>query len=161
MSRVVHSTTVNSVVKGLLIGCAVLAVIGIAIGVAGFWWIRGHRDELLASGKTIQNDAMAFGKTVAEPRCVDEALARYLKDSGIVGSIRSSLWLDGCLKTSALTDGFCDGVPAMDEITRTAFWRNEQCSKRGLSGGQCTNVLAPWQNYCYSDIRSKKKPQAQ
>ena len=145
-------------IRGLLIGCAVLVVIAIAIGAAGLWWVHGHKDQLLAQGKAIVTEGETFGKGVPEPRCVDEALSRYRKDSGFTGTIRSSIWLDSCLKTSAFTDGFCDGVPADNEITRSAFWRNEQCSKRGFTGGQCGNVLAPVQKYCYSDVRAKKKP---
>lgn len=144
------------VVKGLLIGCAILAVLGVAAGAGVAWWIRANKDRLLAQGKSIQTEGETFGKGVAEPRCVDEALARYSKDSGLTGTIRSSLWLDGCLTTSAFTDGFCDGVPADDEITRSAFWRNEQCSKRGFAGAQCANVLAPVQKYCSSEVRAKK-----
>ena len=119
--------------------------------------MNANKDPLLAQGQTVQTDCSNFGKDVAERRCVDEALSRYLKDLGLTGTIRSSLWLDGCLKTSAFTVGFCDGVPADDEITRSALWRNEQCSKRGFAGGQCANLLAPVQKYCYSGARAKKK----
>ena len=65
--------------------------------------------------------------------------------------------MDGCLKTSAFTDGFCDGVPADDEIAKSALWRNAECSKRGFTGSQCGNMLAPVQKYCYSEVRAKKK----
>ena len=145
------------VVKGLLIGCAILAVLGVAAGAGIVWWISTNKDQLLARGKSLQTEGETYGKGVGEPRCVDEALARSIKDSGLTGTIRSSLWLDGCLRTSAFSDGFCDGVPSDDEITRSAFWRNEQCSKRGFAGGQCANVLAPVQKYCYSETRKKKK----
>lgn len=110
------------VVKGLLTGCAILAV----LGVGAIWWLRANKDQLLAPGKSIQTEGETFGKGVAEPRCVDEALARSIKDSGLTGTIRST------------------------------FWRNEQCSKRGFSAGHCGNVLAPVQKYCYSDVRAKK-----
>jgi hypothetical protein len=144
-------------VKGVLIGCAVLFVVGVACIAGVVWWVNANKDQLLAQGKAIESGGATFGKDVAEPRCVDEALSRYLKDSGLTGTIRSSLWLDGCLKTSAFTEGFCDGVPRDNEITRSAIWRNEQCRKRGFAGGQCANVLAPVQRYCYSDVRAKKK----
>jgi hypothetical protein len=145
------------VVKGLLIGCAALLVVGVVAIACVVWWVNANKDRLIAQGKTVQAEGSNFGKDVAEPRCVDEALARHLKDSGLTGTIRSSLWLDACLKTSAFSEGFCDGVPADDEITRSAVWRNEQCSKRGFAGGQCGSVLAPVQKYCYGDVRAKKK----
>ena len=143
-------------VKGVLIGCGVLIVIGI-IGVVGLVWVvNANKDRLIAQGKAVESEGMQFGKDVAEPKCVDEALSRHMKDSGLTGTIRSSIWLDGCLKSSAFTDGFCDGVPSDDEITGSVVWRNEQCRKRGF-GGQCGNVLAPVQKYCYSAVRARKK----
>jgi hypothetical protein len=145
------------VVKGLLIGCGVLVVIG-TIGVGGLvWFLNANKDKLIAQGKAVESEGTKFGKDVTEPKCVDEALSRYMKDSGITGTIQSSIWLDGCLTSSAFTDGFCDGVPSDDEITRTVVWRNEQCQKHGI-GGQCGNVLAAVQKYCYSPVRARKKP---
>jgi hypothetical protein len=145
------------VVKGLLIGCGVLIAIGI-IGVVGLvWFVNANKDKLIAQGKEVESEGMQFGKNVAEPKCVDEALSRSMKDSGITGTIRSSIWLDGCLASSAFTDGFCDSVPSDDEITRSVIWRNEQCRNRGFAGGQCGNVLAPVQKYCHSSVRARKK----
>src|SRR5712691_7156843 len=142
------------VVKGLLIGCGVLIVLGI-IGIVGVVWIvNANKDKLLAQGKAIEAEGMQFGKDVAEPKCVDEGLSRYMKDSSLTGTITSSIWLDGCLESSAFTDGFCDGVPSDDEITRSVVWRNKQCSKRGFVGGGCGNVLAPVQKYCHSQVRA-------
>ena len=145
------------VAKGILIGCAVIVVLGVIAIACGVWWVNANKDRLLAQGKTAETEGSTFGKDVAEPRCVDEALSRYMKDSGLTGTIRSSIWLDGCLKTSAFTDGFCDGVPADDEIAKSALWRNAECSKRGFTGSQCGNMLAPVQKYCYSEVRAKKK----
>jgi hypothetical protein len=146
------------VVKGLLIGCGVLVVLCI-IGLVGVVWVvNANKDKLLAQGKAVEAEGMQFGKDVAEPKCVDEGLSRYVKDSSFTGTIKSSIWLDGCLKSSAFTEGFCDGVPSDDELTASVTWRLEQCRKRGFVGGQCGNVLTPVQKYCHSQVRAKKKP---
>jgi hypothetical protein len=147
----------SPVVKWLLIGCGALLVICV-IGIAAVaLWVNAHKAELIAKGKAAESEGMQFGKGVPEPRCVDEALSRYSKDMSLPGTIRSSIWLDGCLKSSTFTDGFCDGVPSDDEILRSVSWRTEECRKRGFVGGQCGNVLAAMQKYCHGDARKKKK----
>lgn len=146
------------VVKWLLIGCGVLLVICV-IGIAAVaLWLNANKDQLMARGRAAEAEGTQFGKDVPEPRCVDEALSLYSKERSLPGTIRSSIWLRGCLKSSAFTDGFCDGVPSDDEILRSIAWRTEQCRKRGFVGGQCGNVLAGMQKYCHGDARRKKKP---
>ena len=146
------------VVKGVIIGCSVLLVISVAAVTAVFWLVSSKKDKLMAQAQAIRSEGNEFGKGVSEPKCVDEGVSRYGNNRGVVGVIRSSVWMGGCLESSAFDSGFCAGVPSDDEIARTVTWRVEQCRGRGFAGDpNCQNIFAEVQRYCYGAVRAKKK----
>jgi hypothetical protein len=146
------------VVKGLLIGCSILLAALLILAGVLIWFAASKKDELIASGNKIRAEGTAFGKNVAEPRCVDEALERYRKDKGMVSGIQNAIFLGGCLEASAFDPDFCAGVPSEDEFTRTITWRVEQCRNRGFAGDStCPNIFSEVQRYCHGPARAKKK----
>lgn len=146
------------VVKGVIIGCSVVLFISIIVVTALVWFVGSKKDELMAQGTAIRAEGNGFGKGVSEPKCVDEAVARYGNNRGVVGVIRNSVWLGGCLEISAFDAGFCAGVPSGDEFARTVTWRVEQCRNRGFAGdSNCPNLFAEVQRYCDGAARAKKK----
>jgi hypothetical protein len=75
----------------------------------------------------------------------------------MVGSIKTTVWLGGCLETSPLSDGFCADVPSEVEFTRTATWRAEQCRQHGFAGDStCPAIFSEVQRYCHSPARARK-----
>ncbi len=147
----------DSGLKGLLIGCCVLIVVGVAVIAGIFFYIRSHKDAIVAEVKELHSDGLRFGKDVAEPRCVDEAMSRYRSNAGMFGSVRTSLWLGGCLDTSALDSGFCADVPPENEMIRTGQWRAARCSAHGFAGdASCPNIFSTVQKYCGSPGRARK-----
>ena len=147
------------VVKGLLIGCSVLAVLAIAVIVAVGFFVKSKSADLIERGQEMRTEGETFGRGTTESMCVSEAMRRYSADRGIISGVKQRLWLAGCLETSKFEPSFCASVPPDSEIRRTAEWRVNQCSTFGLSGDSaCPNVLAEVQTYCAGADRSKKTP---
>lgn len=146
------------VVKGFVIGCSILLIIGVAAVVAIIWFMRSKSEDWVAKGNEVRAAAAQFGKNVPEPRCVEEAMSRYRLKTGIVGGIEQRVWLGGCLEASAFDSGFCEGVPPDSEIVRSATWRAARCANLGFSGDStCPNILAEVQTYCQGPARRKKQ----
>src|SRR5258708_21853730 len=145
------------IAKVLLAGCSVLVLLAVA-GIAGLaWYVRAHKDDLLAQARKVRSDGAQTGRNLTEARCVDDALSRYINDKGVIGGVRTQVWLGGCLEASQPTEGFCNGVPSESEFMRTVNWRVDQCRARGLTGDStCPNILAEVQRYCGGTSRSAK-----
>ncbi|HEX7676890.1 MAG TPA: hypothetical protein VF713_02115, partial [Thermoanaerobaculia bacterium] len=150
-------STMKPLAKYLLAGCLVLVLLVIAGVAAVAWYVRTHKDDLLARAREVRADGAKAGKELTEARCVDDALSRYSNDRGVIGGVRTRVWLTGCLDTSQPTEGFCSGVPQEREFMRTVTWRVDQCRARGLAGDStCPNILAEVQQYCGGTSRSAK-----
>ena len=145
------------VVKGFLIGCSILLILGIAAVVAVMVYINRNAERLMAKGEAVQADATQFGAKVAEPACVAEMSTRYKKSPGFMAAIEQGVWLQGCLQASTFSSGFCDGVPPESEIMQSANWRVERCGEIGLRGDSvCPSLFAEMQKYCYGPERKRK-----
>lgn len=145
------------VVKGVVIGCSVLLVLGAAAAVAIGWLLKSKSRDFVAKGKAMRSEGAQFGRDLSESQCLAEAMARYRKSTGMVSGIRQAVWLGACLETSAIDTGFCANVPPEDELVRTVAWRVARCADLGFSGDStCPNILAEVQRYCGGAVRKKK-----
>ena len=128
-----------------LIGCggvAVLVVVGIVAWLV--WWNR-NSDDITASAGAAARDGARFGLVRDEAACFDEARRRAaaagttLADNFAVGAFARA-----CMEYSRPAAGFCDSVPPIASIRRTAEWVQQRC---GTDGG-CRNVSQVVQQYC-------------
>jgi hypothetical protein len=147
----------NSVAKGFLIGCSVLLVLAL-IAVGGItWFMKTKGADLIEQGQAMRTEGTSYGANVAESQCVTQALDRYRRDKGITGGVRATVWLGGCLESSAVEPEFCSGVPLTDEFTRTVSWRLQRCEELGLKGDStCPNIFSEVQRYCEGSVRKGK-----
>lgn len=144
-------------VKGLLIGCVVLVLLGVIVLVAVGWYVKQKAPEVLANAQAAQSEGSLFGNDVSESQCVSNALERYRANPGLAAAMTQSLWLDGCLETSQVEQNFCDGVPAESEIIKSATWRVATCEESGiLQDATCPNLAGRVQSYCAGDARRTK-----
>ncbi|HSP34595.1 MAG TPA: hypothetical protein VLU46_09800 [Thermoanaerobaculia bacterium] len=145
------------VTKVLLFGCLAVVVIAIVAIVAIGWFVKSKSGAWIEQAQSVRKDGSKFGLTASESRCVDEMMTRYRREPGVMSSVKHTVWLGGCLESSAVEPEFCNGVPPHDEIMRSATWRNSRCVQAGLSRDPtCPNLFSEVQRYCYSETRKKK-----
>jgi hypothetical protein len=144
----------SSFVKAVIVVVvSVVLLVSLVIGIGYFWWSR-HGEEYVEEGKQVFAEGRKFGVNTDKSGCVSESLSRLKQDEGITGSLKSGLFLRGCLDSSRETPGFCDGVPQESGIMKSAEWRTEQCTKAGLNGSYCPQLFGQVQKYC--DERRKR-----
>lgn len=135
----------------------VLFVIGFVLLVGiiggGFYWWSTHKDEYIEAAKTATDEGAKYGSGVDNQACLDKALAQDRENPSFTGSIKTGLFLTGCLPASRETPGFCSNVPEETEIIKSATWRVEQCQKAGLSDNYCQQIVGQVQKYCHAPNR--------
>ena len=130
----------------------VVLVLGV-IGVGVYWWSR-NKDELFARGKANMEEGREVGRATDNQGCVDRSVERYKPDPGFSGAIASSVFMHACLDASSPTPGFCDEVPEVSEIMKSAQWRLTQCQRVDLTSDRyCQQLFAPVQSFCERSAR--------
>jgi hypothetical protein len=130
------------------IGCG-LAVLLIAFGVGIFYYVNGHKDQWVAEGKKIHDEAAVYAASKTGSDCVDESIRRLSSCSGFVCEVRTRVFLDACLEAAAESPQLCDGVPSRSEIVQSARWSLAECARRGMQGSQpCSRLMQELQKHC-------------
>jgi hypothetical protein len=136
-----------------LIGCGVLALLGIAAFVAmGIWWKRNEGD-ITAGAVVAAREGARFGITSDEAACFEEAKQRAGGATSVAGSFSVGAYLRSCLEFSRQTPAFCDDVPPQSALRRTAVWQSARCG----DDVACRNVTPVVQQYCTTG-RVKREP---
>lgn len=136
----------------------IVAVAAMVCGAAYLWWNQNSA-ELIANGKAHMDKGMTAGRTLDESGCVATAAGALGGEasSSIALGIANSLELSGCLETSRVTPGFCDGIPSRTEMIATGQWIASVCNQIGQAGNtSCNTMIQIIPEYCTSDKRSKK-----
>ena len=143
--------------RSLLIGCVAFLLV---IALSAFFVARWVKTRGVAKADAMQAEGATFGRKATESACLTEGMARYAKNTGVVGGMAQMLWLGGCLETSKLDADFCDGVPSPAEMGPSVVWRVAKCQELGLGGdARCSNILGQVQTYCAGDMRKTKVPE--
>ncbi|MCA1613839.1 MAG: hypothetical protein LC800_06755, partial [Acidobacteria bacterium] len=120
------------------------------------WW-RNYGQGMVEGMTKTMEEAQEYGREADEPKCVNESVARYKREAGITGAIKGRIFLKSCLETSGAAAGFCDGVPAKSEFTRSAEWQREKCEQVGLRDEYCRQLFEEVQDYCGSSASQNKQ----
>jgi hypothetical protein len=132
-----------------LIGCGVLIVLMILLGVAGYLWFRGSESGLEEAGR----EGARAGIGIEEAECIPAGAERAGEAGGLTSAMAAGVWMRACLEHSRETPGFCDDVPPPTAIRRTAEWRSARCG----GDAACESVMPVVQAYC-AEGRPKRIP---
>lgn len=138
------SGTVNKIVFSAL---AAFLLLLLSIGACSYW-VRQTIADVEKVKPQAQAEGAEFGRGTDEYGCVQEAIARSKKDQSVTGTALSRFFLDGCLKTSQATPGFCNEVPKWDDRFNSKTWALAVCEDFGRSDNYCAKVLEHIPPYC-------------
>jgi hypothetical protein len=134
--------------KAVLIVAVVVILLVVGVVGAGVFWLMRNKDGLRSRARAIVAEGKAFGKTTDNQGCVDEAVKRYKRDPGLLSAIANQGFLDGCLKVSQPTIGFCENIP-LGDFAKMGKWRESQCKRYDLqSGRDCQALVMPVTMFC-------------
>ncbi|HET6763390.1 MAG TPA: hypothetical protein VFH27_06950, partial [Longimicrobiaceae bacterium] len=137
--------------KIALIGCGALLLMSIVIGGGCAYWFTKHGDELMAGASRAEREGLTAAKSTDEKGCLALAEARIERDGAIRGAVRNGVFIDGCLRGSRETPGFCDGVPPADDFTGSTAWLRMRCQAVSLNpaaNARCQVLSQGVQRFC-------------
>lgn len=140
---------IRKITKRIIVALAMITLVGIVAVVFAIaaWFKTGKQSSPRMEAK--MQDGVEFGKTTNQQGCIDEGLKR--------GSRMALLdWDDqgdnedfvlGCLKSSAPSPGFCDGVPSG---VKNIFvdWTKKKCEKINMIEPICTGIFDQQIRFC-------------
>jgi hypothetical protein len=131
------------VIVGLLFVLAVASVLGLV------YMAKKYGPGLMEAGKQSMDEGHKYGRSTDNEGCVNEAVARHKRISGLGDMISNGLFFRGCLDASRATPGFCDDVPTRLEFMKSARWQLDECKRHGLSPeSQCGQLFQQVQQFC-------------
>jgi hypothetical protein len=128
--------------------CLLTSVIGV------FYWIKNNGKQLIVEqmqkAKKDVNAGQQFGVKTDQNGCLKQALTQMDKSTStdFGEQMKNRFFLRGCLESSTPSLGFCNGVPAVNEIMASARWRIQKCQQLEPKHQQCANVIAGIQDFC-------------
>lgn len=140
---------IRKITKRIIVALVMITLVGIVAVVFAIaaWFKTGKQSSPRMEAR--MQDGVEFGKTTNQQGCIDEGLKR--------GS-RMALfdWEDqgdnedfvlGCLKSSAPSSGFCDGVPS-DVKNIFVDWTKKKCEKINMIEPICTGIFDQQIRFC-------------
>ena len=142
---------------GLTIALGGIVIVA-AMGFGGWWWWNENAEQLTESAKGAYLEGQRAGSALDEPGCLAGAFAKHgdKENQTLLGTIRTSLFLRGCLDTSKPDPKFCAGVPPKDEVLALAAWSAQRCANQDLTDSYCGHLMAQVSEYCSSNTRTAK-----
>ncbi len=135
--------------KVVAIGCGAAVVVAAALVAGGVFWVRAHQGELVEAGKGAFKEGAHFGEGRDAAACVAEAERRLPSLGGALDEATNKVFLEGCLKTATLPAGFCDGIPARNDILASVHWAGTRCTGvPAASQARCTRLIGAVQERC-------------
>ena len=132
----------------LIIGVCLVLLVVAGVGVGIYWW-KHHSQEFIAAGKQAMDEGREFGRHTDNDGCLAEGVARTKRESGFSAAIARDLSLRACLEASRPTPGFCTGVPARNELIKSATWQAQKCRDAGLDADSyCSQLFSEVQQFC-------------
>lgn len=144
------------VIVGLLFVLAVASVLGLV------YMAKKYGPGLMEAGKHSMDEGHDYGRRTDNEGCVNEAVTRHKRISGLGDMISNGLFFRGCLDASRPTPGFCDDVPTRLEFMKSARWQLDECKRHGLSPeSQCGQLFQQVQQFCEERSRTIRPGGAQ
>jgi len=127
--------------KGLLITLGIVVVLVVGVIVIGVVYVARNKGAWQAKGREVVAQGKDFGTNTDNQGCVDESILRYKKGPGFVSALSATFFMEGCLKSSRPTPGFCDNVP-IGQMMEMQEWRDAQCKRYDLANDRnCKSQL--------------------
>jgi hypothetical protein len=129
----------------VLVGFVVIAAVVIGI-VLPFTRTGRESNERTAAA---EREGAQFGKTIEQKACINEGLTRGNKLGALdlQAQLENEYFVDGCLKASQPTPGFCDGVPSGWKNV-FADWDKKQCEHINMSELICRPIYNRQIEFC-------------
>lgn len=134
-----------------------LALLAIAVLGCVYLWINKDsivtefNQERAEEALVYREEGLEYGRNHNQQECLDEALQEFdTQCTGFSCTVRYGKFLNACLETAAVSDTFCDNVPAYQEekTEDEKIWARETCWNQDIRGEGCRVLLRQQQYFC-------------
>jgi hypothetical protein len=139
-----------------ILGCLGLLAFFVICGIVGIVVLVRTLDteESKREYAARESEGREFGKTMDQAGCIKEGLARSKKMTRfeVARAVANQAFVEGCLKSSRPTSGFCNDVPSFWKLQNTA-WPDRQCERAGLDNMRtgCVGVFEAQISVCQNE----------
>ena len=95
-----------------------------------------------------QTRGLEFGSRVSDSECLAEARKRITECGDFRCRYDEIEFVRGCLRTAAITNSFCESVPAVAHEESGRPWREQQCYRFPNQWKSCTDLYYQVQREC-------------
>ncbi|WP_432697082.1 hypothetical protein ACQUQP_01635 [Marinobacterium sp. YM272] len=143
-------------VKKILLALLAVAVLGVAY----LWFkkdaiVAEFNQERAEEALVYREAGLEYGRNHDQQACLDEALKEFdTQCTGFSCTVRYGKFLNACLETAAVSETFCDKVPAYQEekTEDEKIWAREACWAQDIRGEGCRLLLRQQQYFCSSNL---------
>jgi hypothetical protein len=140
---------IRKITKRIIVALVIVALVTmVTLVIAIASWFRTGKTSSQRIEARIQ-DGIEFGKTTNQQGCIDEGLKRGARMAifDFDDQADNENFVLGCLKSSAASPGFCDGVPSG---VKNIFvdWTKKKCEKINVTEPVCTGIFDQQIRFC-------------
>lgn len=113
-------------------------------------WLPEWNAELAEQSQLFADNGKAFGQSTDQQGCLEEALSSFNQCSGFSCTITHGKFLKACWSVSAVTENFCEDVPAFNDkpTEDDKSWARHACWGRDIRGEGCRLLMRQQQLLC-------------
>jgi len=136
-----------------ILGCLGVLAFFVVCGIVGIVVLVRvlDTDESKRDYAAKEAEGRELGKTMDQAGCVKEGLARSKKMTRfeITRAVENQSFIEGCLKSSRPTSGFCNDLPSFWKL-QDSDWADKQCRRAGQDSMRtgCVAVFEAQISFC-------------
>ncbi|PSL13883.1 hypothetical protein CLV44_11064 [Marinobacterium halophilum] len=113
-------------------------------------WLADFNADRAEQAMVWREQGLALGRSGDQAACLDRALTDFDGCTGFQCTVNYGRLLNACLETAAISEGFCEGVPAFrDQPTEDdKSWAKYTCWDRNIRGEGCRLLMRQQQLFC-------------
>ena len=139
----------TKILLGVLGGLAAFFVIVVALGI--YWFSTSGKqyfEQVMQSAERHMEEGQEAGKQTDEAGCLKLGVEQVRKANSISTALAAQFFLRGCLNSAKPTPGFCDDVPAEDELVKSVQWQLKKSGELGVDNDNGRQILKAIQQHC-------------
>ncbi len=132
----------------IILGVIVLLLGGL-VG-AGYWWWSSNQELIEQQVTQAAEKAHSVAANGDSTNCVNDLKRQVAECSSLTCQVGQRIFMMECLARAPVAEGFCEGVPASDEMMNSAQWSLQQCADTGEGINACVQAMNAVPEFCDS-----------
>lgn len=134
--------------KVIWIVLGILALLLLGLFGAGYWWWTSNQEVIEQQVNQAAAKAQQVAASGDSNACVEDLKQQVQECNSLTCQVGQRVFMMECLNRAPLAEGFCDGVPASDQMIESAQWSLKQCADTGEAINACVQAMNAVPEFC-------------